>query len=156
MGPSRLSLLALLAWLRDATRFPSAWVQASGARLNRGNGRLRGGARPGRHGPALHGMFMLDALLGLVLIVAIAGALGAVVARQQRAAIATTDARARVRAVENALTLLQSRRVVPSDIAIKQLDGPAPAGWRWVQAESHGGSRAAILMGLVPSTGGNP
>jgi hypothetical protein len=37
---------------------------------------------------------------------------------------------------------------------VKHIDAPAPAGWVWVEATGHSGSRTASLTGLVPVTGG--
>jgi hypothetical protein len=96
------------------------------------------------------GIFMLDALLGLFLIVAIAAALGAVTSSQRRAAIIAANDRAAVRQAEATLILLQCRQPVQSDGKILRLDTPAPAGWEWVQATGRCGSRSAILVGLVP------
>jgi type II secretory pathway pseudopilin PulG len=99
-------------------------------------------------------MFTLDALLGLVLIVAIAGALGAVVSAQQRAAIRTGEERAALRSAEGALTQLQSHQALPAGVSIRRLNSPAPAGWVWVEATGRSGSHAALLAGLVPNEGG--
>jgi hypothetical protein len=102
-----------------------------------------------------HGIFILDALLGLFLIVAVAAALGAVVANQRRAAIQTADRRAAARLAETALTNLQIRQSDHSGVAVKHIDAPAPTGWVWVQATGQSGSRTATLTGLVPVAGGD-
>jgi hypothetical protein len=100
-------------------------------------------------------MFVLDALLGLVLIVAIAGALGAVTSARQRAAIRTAEIRAADRAAENALTLLQSHQPASADVSIQRLYCAAPSGWMWAEATSHIGDRTAVVSGLVPVAGGS-
>jgi hypothetical protein len=101
------------------------------------------------------GIFTLDALLGLVLIVVIAGALGAVTSARQRAAIRTAEMRAAVRRAETGLTLLQAHQPKPNDVTIKRLRVDAPSGWMWVEARDQGGARTAIVTGLVPIAGGN-
>ena len=99
------------------------------------------------------GVFTLEAILGLALIVIIAAALGVVVDKQQRAAILAADRRAAVREVEGSLTLLQSGQSIRANVSVKRLESPAPTGWMWVEVSSGTGSRPAVLTGLVPVKG---
>jgi hypothetical protein len=100
------------------------------------------------------GIFLLDALLGLFLVVAITAALGLVVSNQRRAAILTANGRDAVREAESGLTSLQAGRPAISRVAIKRIDAPAPAGWMWVEATDQSGGRGGALTALVPLTGG--
>jgi type II secretory pathway pseudopilin PulG len=102
-----------------------------------------------------HGIFTLEAILGLALIIIIAAALGAVTDKQQRAAIVAADRRCALREVESALTLLQSGQPLPAKISIQRLDTPAPPGWTWVEATTKTGSRPTSLTGLIPIPGGD-
>jgi hypothetical protein len=98
---------------------------------------------------------MLDALLGLFLIVAIAAALGLVVSNQRRAAIATANGRDAVRRAEAALISLQAGQPAVSGVDVKQIDAPSPRGWVWVRATGQSGTHRAELIGLVPISGGS-
>jgi hypothetical protein len=96
------------------------------------------------------GIFTIEAILCLALIVVIAAALGAVTDKQQRAAILAADRRFALREVESALTLLQSGQPLPANVSINRLETPAPPGWIWVQLTTKSGSRPASLTGLIP------
>jgi hypothetical protein len=106
--------------------------------------------RSPRHRHHRHGIFTIEAILGLALIVVIAAALGAVTDKQQRAAILAADRRSAMREAESALTLLQSGQPLPSNVSLIRLDAPAPPGWIWVQVTTKSGSRPASLTGLIP------
>jgi len=105
--------------------------------------------RPRRNLP--HGMFLLDALIGMMILGAITAGVVGIANGQRRAAIQAADMRAALRAAEADLTCLETGRPPQSGAALRQLDTAAPSGWVWMEATGTSGSRRASLVGLVPA-----
>ena len=106
-----------------------------------------------------HGYFVLDAIVGLVILIALASVLAVAVNQQAAASRKLADRRAAQRAAEATLLALQTGQPASAETAgsaatvVTALDSPAPVGWRWVRVERRSGDSSPVvsLLGLVPN-----
>ena len=101
------------------------------------------------------GFFSTDALVGLLIVAALAAALAVGAGRARRAALRLADTREAMHLAERALVALQFDKAVPADapdarIVVQTLPDPAPAGQRWVEVSATVRDRSSSLIGLAP------
>lgn len=104
------------------------------------------------------GIVMLDVLVGLALVSALAATLILLASRQRRVSVGLADVRAAGRAAEAALADLQAGRPPtpgPGEAVevVRAATGgadAAPAGRAWVTVKATMNGRTASLTGLVP------
>jgi hypothetical protein len=99
----------------------------------------------------------MDAIVGLMLLIALASVLAVAVNQQAAASRKLAERRAAQRAAEATLVALQSGQPAPNQsggdaTVVTTLESPAPAGWKWVRVErrSSGSGPSVQLVGLVP------
>jgi hypothetical protein len=105
------------------------------------------------------GYFSTDALIGLILVAALAAALAVATARQRRSSQHFGDAREAVHLAERAMLELQTGKPAPTTqpaggdvtLSVRPLADPAPQGSRWVEISTSVRGRRATLMGLAPA-----
>jgi type II secretory pathway pseudopilin PulG len=105
--------------------------------------------------PRSRGFFTTDALVGLLIIAALAAALAVGLGRQRRATTRLADSREATRLAERALVALQSDRAPPTagaeeTIVVAKLSGASSTGQQWVEVTATVRARSASLIGLVP------
>ena len=99
--------------------------------------------------------FTTDALVGLIVVAALAAALAVAAGRQRRAITRLADSRAAVHLAERAIASLQTARPVPEPSADERIDvaplpGDAPPGQQWVRVTATVRERSFELVGVVP------
>ena len=103
-------------------------------------------------------MLLLDAVVGLAIISALAASVATAVYAQRKHSRALSKQREMVRLVEGALVDLRAGREVDTAsevrplmyLTVTRLDTPAVDGWVWVEASSSFRERSASVVGLVP------
>ena len=101
------------------------------------------------------GIFLTDALLGLILISVTAAMLSSTVGYHQKATGSLSASRAAARAAERVLSDLQlGQTPQASDQTLKweiqPLKALAPRGQVWVEIRVHSRGKSASLTGMVP------
>ena len=112
--------------------------------------------KPSRFNFTRPAFFAADALIGLILVSALAAALWVSLERYSAADRALANTREALRTAESALIDLQSRRPLPTGadqrhIIVRPLPDPSPAvGRKWVRVSATVENREASLVGLIP------
>lgn len=103
-----------------------------------------------------HGFMFTDALIGLLLLGAATAMLVSAIAGSNRARSAIDRNRVAMRVASEALLSMQTRTAteLSPGMTIRDLDTPAPKGWKWVSVIVAQDRGRAELVGLVP--GGQP
>ena len=101
------------------------------------------------------GFFTTDALVGLLIVAALAAALAVGAGQHRRATTRLADAREALHVAERALVALQCGKPVPPDaddarVVVQTLPDVAPAGQRWVDVSVTVRERSSSLVGLAP------
>ncbi|MBV8782176.1 MAG: hypothetical protein JO353_12335 [Phycisphaerae bacterium] len=99
------------------------------------------------------GIFLAEAMVGLVLLAGLFAMVTAAVFAQRRAADRFDADRETLIHLQRAMLALQSHQSAPADIHIRELPTPmpktAPADWHWAEL-----SRGHVtLIGVVPGSG---
>src|SRR5690606_6334348 len=98
------------------------------------------------------GFFVFEAIVGMVLLMAIGTALVVTLHLRQQVHERADARRQAVDRAEAALVMLQNgeRAEMPA-VSLESLDSPAPAGFRWVRTRCSVNEQEAQLIGLVPA-----
>lgn len=103
--------------------------------------------------------FTTDALVGLIIVAALAAALAVAAGQQRRSVTRLSDSREAIHLADRAMVLLQTGRPVPAAAADERVDveplpDDAPGGQRWVRVTATVRARSFELVGLVPREAG--
>jgi hypothetical protein len=102
--------------------------------------------------------FTTDALVGLIVVAALASALAVTAGQQRRSITRLANSRAAIHLADRAMVSLQTSRTLPETsadegIAVAPLPDDAPPGQQWVCVTATVRGRSFELVGLVPRQG---
>jgi hypothetical protein len=97
------------------------------------------------------GLFVADAVAGLLIISVLGVALVTAVTRSTRAHDKLADSAMAAQLAQQALSFLQEGKSLPRDITVTvgALKVDAPPGFQWVEVNAAHGGRHATLIGLA-------
>ncbi|MFI5377858.1 MAG: hypothetical protein ACHRHE_01010 [Tepidisphaerales bacterium] len=100
------------------------------------------------------GIFDVDAIVGLIIIAALATAIAVALTQYQRAARRLSDTRAAERLCERTLADLSAGAKPAADARVHWKPVPlkdVPPGYEWVEVSARCETGGATLLGLVPA-----
>ena len=109
---------------------------------------------PSRAHVSPRGFVIIDVVIGLMILAAVAAALIVALNRHQHASSRLAETRGLTWAAEQAMAELQSGRKPQGDgiqVESSSTDAAPPAGYAWVRVRAERNGRSATLVGLVPA-----